>query len=289
MNKVEETRFCKRWLDVSEGAGLLMPGETVTVRVTALIDRATAQSINTGKERLTDMLILRVENSFDMYTPVEVEFLRSAYGMTLEELVMAPGPVRRTLLPAHRRAGEDEAAEDRPEAQKLGIPKELWRLVDALWNGKALLEKDLFQGTADEGEVASIREALDTGADFPAGCTPHAYVEALTSFLAALAKPLVAAELCPSIEVDEVTNKQLCKRFLEALPPLSYNVFVYVLSFLREVLAQAGYNRSSPDRLAAVCVQCMTASEEGREDTRRATRLNALKDLVVHLLTTSSL
>ena len=237
-----------------------------------------------------------------MCTPIEVEYMRSSFGMTLEELVMVPGPVRHTLLPAHRRSGDDSAADtalglesaaeaDKPDAHKLAVPKELWRLIDALWNGKALTEKDLFQGVSDEAEVAAIREALDTGVDFPAGCSPHAYVEAMTNFLASLAKPLIPSDLYPAVEVDEVTQKQLCKRFLDALPPLSYNVFVYVLSFLREVLAQSGYNRTSPASLASMCMQAMTAQPDGagdgKEDSRRTMRINALRDLVVFLLRSS--
>lgn len=37
--------------------------------------------------------------------------------------------------------------------------------------------------------------------------------------------------------------RAFCRKFLEELPPLNYNVFVYVLSFLREVLAESNYNR----------------------------------------------
>lgn len=37
--------------------------------------------------------------------------------------------------------------------------------------------------------------------------------------------------------------RAFCRKFLEELPPLNYNVFVYVLSFLREVLAELNYNR----------------------------------------------
>jgi hypothetical protein len=34
------------------------------------------------------------------------------------------------------------------------IPKEIWRLIDALWNGRALKEKDLFvSANADPKEV----------------------------------------------------------------------------------------------------------------------------------------
>ena len=39
-------------------------------------------------------------------------------------------------------------------APVLSIPKELWRLVDALWSGDALREKDLFVIDADPIEVS---------------------------------------------------------------------------------------------------------------------------------------
>jgi len=241
-------------------------------------------------DRLTDVLILRVENSFDMYTPIDVEFLRSAYGMTLDELVMTHEPVRHTQLPALRRGAEEDlspAPSEESHAQKLGIPKELWRLVDALWSGKALQEKDLFQAVADPSEVAAIRESLDCGADFPLHCAPHAYTEALTTLLGALPRPLLPPDLYPTVEVDESSHRQLCKRFLDALPPLSYNVFVYMTSFLREVLAQQNYNRTSADKLALVCLGCMTPPmEEGRVDEKR---LSALRELIATLLTVSSL
>lgn len=74
--------------------------------------------------------------------------------------------------------------------------------------------------------------------------------------------------------------RAFCRKFLEDLPPLNYNVFVYVLSFLREVLAEESYNRyicyfsnlcmhvynarlslsTSPSLLAAICVANMTYS-----------------------------
>jgi hypothetical protein len=37
--------------------------------------------------------------------------------------------------------------------------------------------------------------------------------------------------------------RSICRKFLEDLPTINYNVFVYLLSFLREVLAEDAYNR----------------------------------------------
>ena len=42
------------------------------------------------------------------------------------------------------------------------IPKEIWRLVDALWSGNALMEKDLFamSGKPDEVSTASVNNII---------------------------------------------------------------------------------------------------------------------------------
>jgi phosphatidylinositol-bisphosphatase len=99
--------------------------------------------------------------------------------------------------------------------------------------------------------------------DLPS-CTPHSLCDTLTRFIAALPQPLLPLELYPTvsailmlmprlgfhhlpfalqIEIDAANLKAFSKRFLDDLPPLSYNVFVYILSFLREVLSESNYNR----------------------------------------------
>lgn len=37
--------------------------------------------------------------------------------------------------------------------------------------------------------------------------------------------------------------RSFCRKFLEDLPTINYNVFVYLISFFREVLAEESYNR----------------------------------------------
>lgn len=48
------------------------------------------------------------------------------------------------------------------------------------------------------------------------------------------------------------------RKFLEELPPLNYNVFVYVLSFLREVLAELNYNRYQWSRIHVLALSFLT-------------------------------
>lgn len=61
VNKVEETRYAKRWVSVSKSRGMLLPGEGISLTVTVLIDKATSQAINTGKERY--VYLIRVDEN----------------------------------------------------------------------------------------------------------------------------------------------------------------------------------------------------------------------------------
>lgn len=160
-------------------------------------------------QSLEDLIILRVEKSIDFHVAVSATYERSCYGMSLQELVHTLQPVASTQLPVQRYGalaaqmehGDVGLAEHPAGEGKLSIPKELWRLVDALWSSNALKEKDLFNSKADPAQVVAIRYALDHGRDFPVGITPHSICEALVSFLGALPQPLLPPESYPSVSV----------------------------------------------------------------------------------------
>ena len=145
-------------------------------------------------QTLDDLLVLRVENSFDYHVNISVSYLRSCYGVSLEELVYSPQPIRSTELPAVRESFTPGAH----QTPKLTVPKELWRLVDALWSGDAIREKDLFQVEPIASELIAVRESIDTNAAFPS-CSPHAIATALVSLIEALPAPLLPTKLCPTV------------------------------------------------------------------------------------------
>ncbi len=161
---------------------------------------------------LQDVIVLRIEKSIDHYVHVKAEYERSCYGMSLEDLVQIVEPVSSVPLPAINPESflSDMTANNAPDSlllstnnaandSKLSIPKELWRLVDALWTSNALKEKDLFNSAyANADEVQMIRQALDRGLDF-GPCSPHSLVEALVSFFAALPRPLLPIDLYPNV------------------------------------------------------------------------------------------
>jgi hypothetical protein len=73
--------------------------------------------------------------------------------MSLEQLVCAMDPVRNIPPPAFDASQSYDLTQDKSQPiQQLSIPKELWRLIDALWQG-GMKEKDLFASSAEPGEV----------------------------------------------------------------------------------------------------------------------------------------
>jgi hypothetical protein len=166
-------------------------------------------------------------------------------------------------------------------------------LVDALWSGDALREKDLFATDSDTIELAEVRESLDTGNIFPE-CSPHAIAEAIVTFIAALPQPLLPVKLYPTMDIEASNMKNWGRKFLESLPPLNYTVFVYMISFFREVLAQADFNRSTPARLSAACIECMTPTSvdleiSKEERDRRAAKQELMLPVITHFLTSTTL
>ena len=261
VSKTEESRVCKRWLSFKPTRGLLFPGEVATVRFTILIDKKTSQAINMGRDNLNDNLTLRLENSYDTFIGVAADYERSCFGMLLEELIYTPGPVRNTT-PIEYRPGKhfDESVilDHILTDTKLSIPKELWRLVDSLYSSAALRETDLFVLEGDPQEVIAIRESLDTGNDFPS-CSPHSIAQVIVSFLDALPQPILPPSTYPTSEIDPQNLRAWCRRFLESLPPINYNLFIYVLSFFRELLSESDYNRLTVSHLASICINVMTS------------------------------
>jgi hypothetical protein len=49
-----------------------------------------------------------------------------------------------------------------------------------------------------------------------------------------------------------------CRKFLDSLPTLNYNVFAYVISFFREILVDEETNGSSAEAFKGVCIDCFT-------------------------------
>jgi len=281
-----QNTLCKPWMTVSPTYGMLIPGEKpATIEFSITINGSTADFLNTGREILDDILILRLENGRDYYITIKAQYARSCFGMSVDELVMYSEPIRSVPLDPIKRA---EKFDPNPTSA-LCVPKELWRVVDAIYE-RGLHEKDLFLIPGVGNEVKHIRECLDTGA--PLGnYRIHSLAEAMLSFLSNLSTPIVPPTLFPTLEIDSQNIQSVARKFLEELPPIHYNVFVYVMSFFREALLCKDSNRLTAARLARICCGCMVIGANGVKDESQAAmqRRSGMQLIMLHLLETNSI
>ncbi|KAJ3017593.1 hypothetical protein HKX48_003458 [Thoreauomyces humboldtii] len=166
--KPDEDHPSKPWCYVNPPVSSLMPGDTLKVNVTILVDSQTAPSLNAMSDTLDDILILHTENGKDHFLSVSGTWLPSCFGTKLEALCKFIRPVRewttaerKTLFVSPVVVGDstssgavaaDEAAlaertaaaaQDEeglspdppvPDAEnRFSLPFQLWRMVDFLF------------------------------------------------------------------------------------------------------------------------------------------------------------
>lgn len=273
-------------MTVTPTYGMLIPGESTEIEFTISIDNTTSHLLNTSKEILEDVLILRLENGRDYYISVSGSYARSCFGMSVEELVLYSDPIREVPLDPILRAEKY----DFNAKSVMCVPKELWRIIDAIYE-RGVSERDLFSIPGSPEEVYRIRECLDTGASFE-NFSVHSMTEVLTSFLSNLSTPIVPASLIPTLDIDAQNIQSFARKFLEDMPPIQYNVFIYIVSFFREVLLHRERNKLSPAKIARICCSCLVSSSLGSPDESTGSlhqRKGNMQQLMLHFLETNSI
>uniref|UniRef100_K3W5H2 Rho-GAP domain-containing protein n=1 Tax=Globisporangium ultimum (strain ATCC 200006 / CBS 805.95 / DAOM BR144) TaxID=431595 RepID=K3W5H2_GLOUD len=271
--KLEETLLCKPWLSVSPTFGMIPPKEKMEIRITAHVNEAVAHGLTSGTETLDDTMILRVENGRDYFLVISGQYDNSCFGNSLEQLVVNSEPVRQVKHLLANAAGssmfsvggsglsnpilpQSQRAEDPSNAQK--IPKELWRMVNDIYQNY-MNEKNLFVEAGNKQEVAILREALDTGRAFPAH-SGYSTAELLIGWLQSLRQSVVPNETLTNAVVAGNGNvAQSCCVLLDGLPPVRFNVVVYLVSFLKELLKHRNTNKLTPEKLAFVFSRCLVS------------------------------
>jgi inositol polyphosphate 5-phosphatase INPP5B/F len=288
--KPDEVGICKPWLQVSPMFGMIIPGEQpLNVNITVTVGKDIARSLNSGRELLEDILILRLENGRDYYITIHAEYARSCFGMALDELILYTDAIRTIPVDPIERAKKVESMQN-AGGTALCVPKELWRMLDAIYE-KGLSTPHLFVETGIPEEIQQIRESLDTGGQFQQQFSIHSYAEVLTTFLASLATPVIPPQLAPAMEIDEQNIQMCARRLLEELPPIHYNVFVYMISFFREVLSVNDRNLLTSTKVARIATSCLLSIGSSDNDNSNAAvqKRTAMTLILVHLLETSSI
>ncbi|XP_048578067.1 inositol polyphosphate 5-phosphatase OCRL isoform X3 [Nematostella vectensis] len=254
--KLDDNHFCKPWLSIKPNMGIIMPENTKQVKVSAYVNKETAGALNSGEDKMEDILVLHLEGGKDFFITVTGSYCPSVFGSSLEALVHMYGPIREVPVAnlIDLEHGQDSSASgpasQRRAKEALEIPKELWLLVDHLYKYGAS-EENILKQSGFEQEIQQIRTHLDTGSTGKMPGSIHSVAEALLIFLEALPVPVIpfgfyqkALECC--------NNYILCKQLICQLPECHRNAFTYLTAFLRELLLSSTENKLDAKTLATL-------------------------------------
>lgn len=135
----------------------LEPGETVNATLGVCIDKVSqARALNEGREKLEDVVVLRVDQGRDHFLPVRAIWAPTCVGRSIEELIRVPdGGVRAFVksLPREKASASPGMIPSSRDPHR-SAPKELFKLVDAV---EVLTERTL----ADEEMLGSYKVPRD--------------------------------------------------------------------------------------------------------------------------------
>jgi inositol polyphosphate 5-phosphatase INPP5B/F len=281
--KPDETGICKLWCSVKPTYGMLIPGDQPsTIDLTITLKKDIIHRINNGREVLDDVLILRLENGRDYYISINAEYARSCYGMSVDELVLYTDPIRMVPIDPVERTKMMLQKQQRPNRTTLCVPKELWRILDAIYEMKGYMAPNLFIQNGHVKEMNEIRECLDTGHPLSTNTySVYSYADVFVQFLSSLSIPIISYGLCPTMEIDSQNIQMYARRVLDELPPIHYNVFIYVISFFREVFIfhqqqqqqqqQTSSSSLTSTKLARIACTCLLASSSSSSTEMKQT------------------
>eukprot|EP00741_Cyanophora_paradoxa_P011740 tig00020563_g11344.t1 len=282
--KPGDERVCAPWLRVEPQEGIVGPGESAEITLTAHVTRRTAARLTEEGVPLEEIVVLHLDRGRDYFITATGRYVRSCFGCSLDYLAARSEPVRGPPPPA----GEEHV----PSPRRARVPREIIRLVEHLMEPESNMgQRGLFLEGGDPAEVAALRDCLDTGEPFPPSASILSVAETLVRLLDSLETPVVPlpaqARLIAPLALPTSFGANL-----PALPdpsevmastPVHLVTFSYIAAFLREILRHSETNRLSPDDVAAVFAEVLlrppgagaagaaggAAGGAGREASRR--------------------
>jgi len=256
IHKPGEESYCKPWLQAEPYSGFIMPGEKCEVNIEIHVDKRTAHLLNSGKDKLYDILVLHLLGGKDIFITVSGNYEKSCFGCSINGLVRLKVPVS-TLSPGQvlslenadfSKLPSDFLVEDIPSYE---IPKEMWLLCEIM-KDLGLGQENLFLQPGNRQEILIIRDWLDTGLprERPK-VSIHSAAEALLIFLESIREPVIPYSMVNRC-VECSGNYLQCKQIVSQLPTNHKHVFDYLIAFLREVFSQSYSNGIDPKILATL-------------------------------------
>ncbi|XP_078050429.1 oculocerebrorenal syndrome of Lowe isoform X2 [Augochlora pura] len=246
IKKLGDTNYSKDWLDIEPFKGFIKPGEKCDARFEIYVDKRSAYKLNSGEDKLYDILILHLEGGKDIFITVTGTYERSCFGASIEALVHIRVPIREVPI---GRLMELENNKNLPP-DPYEIPKEIWFLVDRLYR-HGIKTAGLFETPGLHSEIIAIRDWLDNGSQDPMPGSVHSVAEALLLLLESTAEPLIPYNLHSEC-LNAAVNYLQCKQIVMQLPEIRRKVYLYICYFLKELLNHTQDNKFDAKTLATL-------------------------------------
>lgn len=276
INKPDEESYCKQWLNANPSRGFLLPDSAIEIELELFVNKTTATKLNSGEDKIEDILVLHLDRGKDYFLSVTGNYLPSCFGSPIHTLCYMREPIldlpletirELTLMPLQT---EDDGIQlENP----MGIPKELWMMVDYLYQN-AIQQEDLFQQPGLRSEFEHIRDCLDTGMIDALSANSHSVAEALLLFLESLPEPVIcysAYHNCLECSGSYTASKQV----ISTLPTFHQNVFNYLMAFLRELLKKSAKNHLDENILASIFGSLLLRNPAGHQKLDMAEKKKA--------------
>ncbi|XP_030360930.1 type II inositol 1,4,5-trisphosphate 5-phosphatase isoform X4 [Strigops habroptila] len=253
ISKPDEDSYSKEWLIANPSKGFLLSDTEITIELEVFVNKSTATHLNSGEEKLEDILVLHLIRGKDYFLSVTGNYLPSCFGSPIHALChmrvpiqdMSAESVRKLTLMPLEMSGNAVPAE-----KPLEIPKELWMMVDYLYRN-ASQQEDLFQQPGLRSEFEQIRDCLDKGIHDTLHGSNHSVAEALLLFLESLPEPVICSRFYSRCLESADSYPQSCQ-IISKLPACHKNVFDYLMAFLRELLKNSCKNHLDVNILASI-------------------------------------
>uniref|UniRef100_A0A8D2CTC6 Rho-GAP domain-containing protein n=1 Tax=Sciurus vulgaris TaxID=55149 RepID=A0A8D2CTC6_SCIVU len=145
----------------------------------------------------------------------------------------------------------------------MGIPKELWVVVDYLYRN------------AIQSEFEHTRDCLDTGMIDNLSASNHSVAEALLLFLESLPEPVCYSAYHNCLECSG--NYTESKQVFSTLPTSHKNVFNYLMAFLQELLKNSAKNHLDENILASIFGSVLLRNPARHQKPKMAEKKKALE------------
>ncbi|XP_055597447.1 inositol polyphosphate 5-phosphatase OCRL [Uranotaenia lowii] len=237
------SNVCEEFIQISHKSGELITGNSLSIRIDIFVDAKAASCMlkklkdaKAGVKIPLDILVLHVENGRDIFITIFGEYKSSCFGVSLETLMKLNKPIYEYEINELIALEKEEKLLDLTDDEELKIPREIWRLVDYLYNN-GMESSQLFtlnRTHSKHENILEIRDWLDSWSSEAFPGVPKTAAEALLLLLESLPEPVVTISVHDCYVYAD--NYEKCRELIRTkLKPVHRLVFLYICMFLIEL------------------------------------------------------